>query len=244
MRLCRPFRLQTRLCSSASFAATSATSPVSACRPLLEHRTLNTRAGPIGSVVKAVAASFKSSLPPTCPNLDPQLVKTERIQHPTKSPPEISLWWAVLNPKFSTLFLVAAATAKIQMKSRKADVASATAVVAGTVTGIVAAMPGAMVRVIAVLTGVMMTGVASMVTGTVTTGVSPIVAGAVPASVTGTARVVVVSRLHCGGSEDCKACSDSQDDDELFHGAVSLSSSCRHPWAAYKSDALPTRLFS
>jgi hypothetical protein len=129
--------------------------------------------------------------------------------------------------------------------------ASATAVVAGTVTGIVAAMPGAMVGVIAVLTGVMMagvasmvTGVASMVTGTVTTGVSPIVAGAVPASVTGTARVMVVSRLHCGGSEDCKACSDSQDDDELFHGALSLSLNCRHPWAAYKSDALPTRLFS
>lgn len=216
-----------RPCSSASSAATSATSPASACLPRPAHRTLNTRAGLTGFAAKTAAASLKNGPRLSCPNLDPQHVKTERIQHPTKSPPEISLRWAVLmsspSPQHS-LLVAATMTAKIEMKSRNTDVAMTTAAV----------MAGAMTRALpAAMTGTRTATVSHGAPGI--DGFTAVVAAHIhalaihgrPARATGvrvaTAGVVMmITSLQSYRSEHGETGSDSQECDELFHIELGL----------------------
>jgi hypothetical protein len=168
-----------------------------------------------------------------------------------KKPPEVSLSPAGLVESFDPVhaLLMTATAAKIKMEARQADVALAAAVMAGAMTPIWNVVPVAAVPAIAamtwrVVTAGAMAGVVSVavawrvVTAGTMTGVVPAsviegMAGTVPATMTGTAGVMI-SRSHCGGTEYGEACSDSQDDDELFHGALGLSLSCPRHRAACK----------
>lgn len=111
-------------------------------------------------------------------------------------------------------------TAKIEMKSRNTDVATAAAaVMARTMAG---AVPAAMtvtrsVWPIAAKAGVVASAVTVAMSRAVMTG-----AATVAGAMTGTAGVVVVTRLHGGRSEDCETGRDSQDSDEIFHIELGL----------------------
>ncbi|MBB5036356.1 hypothetical protein [Prosthecobacter dejongeii] len=136
--------------------------------------------------------------------------------------------------------LVTATAAKIEVKSRQADMAPVIAVVAGAMRGAVPAVTGTMTRVIAVTATTPVVGSVSRV---VMAGVASIVVGAMTASMTGTAGMMAVSRLHCGRSEDGEAGSDRQQSDDLSHNALVLDLSRYRQRAACKSDGLPSRLF-
>jgi len=61
---------------------------------------------------------------------------------------------------------------------------------------------------------------------------------------TGTAGVMMISRLHCGGGENCETGGDGQKGDELFHVAWGLGLIRCRKGAAYKSDEVQTQLFN
>lgn len=153
--------------------------------------------------------------------------------------------------------LVTATAAKIKMESRQADVALATALMAGAMTGIrnvmlVAAVPAVAAMTWRIVAAGAMTGtvsasmircvvIAGTMTGVVPAAVARTMAGVVPVAMSGG---VSVSRLHCGRSEDGEAGSDRQESDELFHDALGLGLSRCRITAACKSDAARMRLFS
>ena len=166
------------------------------------------------------------------------------MKHPfsssAKIPPELLHILAGLVNYFDSIHspLVTATTAKIEVKSRQADMASVIAVVAGAMRGVVPAVTGTMTRIIAVTAA---TPVVRSVSRVVVAGLASIVAGAM--TMTGTAGMMAVSCLHCGGSEDGEAGSDRQQSDELSHNALVLVLSRYRQRAACKSDGLPSRLF-
>ncbi|HRX53320.1 MAG TPA: hypothetical protein P5016_02365 [Verrucomicrobiales bacterium] len=134
--------------------------------------------------------------------------------------------------------------AKIEMESRKADVAPAAALIVGTMPGAVSPLAGgAMTSVMSVAAPSAVAGSVS-VTRVVMTGVASLVAGAMSASMAGTVRMMMVTRLHCGGGKDSKAGSDGQKSDKLFHDAWGLGLIRCRKRAACKSDAVPMRLFN
>ena len=128
--------------------------------------------------------------------------------------------------------------AKIDVKAWQADVRTTTAAVAGAVAGamtgvVTAAIPMTRpVRLITTVAGVVAAamarsvGLVAAMTGVVVTGAASVMAGAVtrtmPAPMTGTAGGMMISRLHSGRSENGKAGSDSQESDELFHCELGL----------------------
>ncbi len=131
--------------------------------------------------------------------------------------------------------LVTTGTAtKVDMKTWQADVRTTTAAVAGAMTGVVtAAIPITWpVRLITTVAGVVAAamarsvGLVAAMTGVVVTGAASVMAGAVtrtmPAPMTGTAGGMMISRLHSGRSENGKAGGDSQESDELFHCELGL----------------------
>ena len=131
--------------------------------------------------------------------------------------------------------LVTTGTAtKVDMKTWQADVRTTTAAVAGAMTGVVtAAIPITWpVRLITTVAGVVAAamarsvGLVAAMTGVVVTGAASVMAGAVtrtmPAPMTGTAGGMIVTRLHSGWSEDSETGSDSQESDELFHCELGL----------------------
>jgi hypothetical protein len=168
------------------------------------------------------------------------------MKHPftssTKIPPELLHILAGLVKSFDYIHssLVTATAAKIEVKSRQADMASVIAVVAGAMRGVVPAVTGTMTRVVAVTAA---TPVVRSVSRFVVAGVASIVAGTMTATMTGTAGMMAVSCLHCGGSEDGEAGSDRQQSDDLSHNALVLGLSRYRQRAACKSDGLPSRLF-
>ena len=123
---------------------------------------------------------------------------------------------------------------KVDMKTWQADVRTTTAAVAGAMTGVVtAAIPITWpVRLVTTVAGVVAAamarsvGLVAAMTGVVVTGAASVMAGAVtrtmPAPMTGTAGGMMISRLHSGRSENGKAGGDSQESDELFHCELGL----------------------
>lgn len=164
-----------------------------------------------------------------------------------KIPPELLHILAGLVKSFDSIhsLLVTATAAKIEVKSRQADMPSVVTVVAGAMRGTVPVMAGTMPRVISVAAPASVGGSVSRVavSRVVVAGVASIVAGAMTASMTGTAGMMAVSRLYCGGSEDGEAGSDRQQSDDLSHNALVLGLSHYRQRAACKSDGLPSRLF-
>lgn len=182
--------------------------------------------GHTGSVAKAAAASLKNGPRPSCPSLDQPSVKAVRLHHPTKSPSEISLRWAVLmvlpSPQHS-LLVAATMTAKVEMKSGNADVTPAAAtVMAGAMTG---AMPAAMTGT---RTATVAHGAPSIdgLTAVVATRIHALTIHRRPARTAGVrvaaAGGMMISRLHSGRSENGETGSDSQESDELFHIELGL----------------------
>jgi hypothetical protein len=124
--------------------------------------------------------------------------------------------------------------AKVEMKTRQADVRTTAAAVAGAMTRVVtAAIPITWpVRLVTTVAGVVAAamarsvGLVAAMTGVVVTGAASVMAGAVtrtmPAPMTGTAGGMMISRLHSGRSENGKAGSDNQESDELFHIELGL----------------------
>lgn len=133
--------------------------------------------------------------------------------------------------------LVTTGTAtKVDMKTWQADVRTTTAAVAGAMTGVVtAAIPITWpVRLITTVAGVVAAamarsvGLVAAMTGVVVTGAASVMAGAMtrtmPASLTrmaGTAGVMI-TRQRSSRSEDSEAGGDSQEGDELFHDELGL----------------------
>ena len=160
-----------------------------------------------------------------------------RHSSPSKQKPAGAsiLWRACLETGIPLPGLVTTGTAtKVDMKTWQADVRTTTAAVAGAMTGVVtAAIPITWpVRLITTVAGVVAAamarsvGLVAAMTGVVVTGAASVMAGAVtrtmPAPMTGTAGGMMISRLHSGRSENGKAGGDSQESDELFHCELGL----------------------
>ncbi len=169
-----------------------------------------------------------------------------------KNPPEISLSPAGLLESCDSFhsLLMTATAAKVEMKSRQADVcAAAAAVMTGAMPRIRNIMPVAAVPAVAAMTRPVVAGtmawrvVPAVMAGAMTRIVSVAVAGTMTAAVTATAGMMI-SRLHRGRREDGEAGGDGQEGDELFHDALDLGLSRDRQSAACQSDAVPMRLFS
>lgn len=226
--------------SNAWCVATSGTLPVSPCPQQPAHHTLSTPGALIGFAVKTAAVNSRNIRSLTCPNRDSTSVRTVN-PHINRKPTGDCSPMGCVEPPSSQLSLLVAATmsAKIKMKSWKADVAPAAAVMAGTMPGVVTPVVGGTV----VRTMPTVAGTVSM-TRVVMTGTAPVMSRAMTASMTGTAGVMMVSRLHRGRCEDGKTGGDCQESDELFHDAWGLGLSRCRQRAACKSDERPPRLFN
>lgn len=146
-------------------------------------------------------------------------------QHANRKPTGDCSPMGCVEPPSSQLSLLVAATmpAKVEMESRKADVAPAAALMVGT-------MPGGAVSTVAggAMTSVMSVASPSAVARSVSvtrvlmTEAASMVAGAMSVSMAGTVRMMMVARLHCGGGKDSETGSDGQKSDKLFHDAWGL----------------------
>lgn len=162
-------------------------------------------------------------------------------QHLNRKPIEDRSPMGCVEPPSSQLSLLVAATmsAKVEMESRKADVAAAAAVMAGTVTttGTAAMRSGAVA-----IHGMPVT----IIAGDSAFTIDRTAAGAavVRVAAAGVPAVVAVVSLQNRGHEQSEAGGSCHEGDNLFHNELSWGLSRRRKGAACKSDERPQHLFN
>lgn len=231
-------------CSNVWCVDTSGTSPVSPCQQNPAHLTLSTPGAPTGFAAKAAAASSRSAPHPTCQSRDITSMRAT-AQHTNKKPTgDHSPVGCAVNPNSQHTLLMTATAAKVEMKARQADV-TATAAVAGTMTGAVsAAMPRTRTAAMADRAVAIHRLSTAVVASDDALAIHGRAARAAVVRHAAAGMTVRITRLHRGRSEDGEAGSDGQESDELFHDALGFGLSRCRKIAACQSDAAPMRLFS